>query len=778
MGKQSAIAALRAGVNAVIERIEQRVLLSAAVAPTIGSFAPGEFTVMIDAELAENIGQRRDGLAQVAKSIADRAGAKVHVERSSGGADREFLAVSTDSKATTDQVARWARSIPGFMRVDQVFIDELSAIPNDVTNDQWYLNTINHNAATNRVQGWQGQSPNATPGSGVDGVVVAVIDTGLDMTHPDIVNNIWRNPGEVAGNNTDDDGNGLVDDITGWDFVEDDNDPSHLVNTNPEISHGTNVAGVLAASTNNNLGIASVGWDVSVLPLRVGGYFDSQNILRTGANRLWAAEAVNYVVDLKTQRGINVQVINYSAGGSVETPEFKTAINNAQAAGIILVASAGNGALNAQNERVGFDIDSTPVYPASYARRINGVKVNDNVIAVAATDAADRLTSFSNWGDETVTIAAPGFSIRTLERGGGTVLQSGTSFSAPMVAAVMAQMYAARPLAAYTDVISSIEIGADQQVVTAPLAPGNSAAVIANSRRLNFNGTLTHAGAPNTLTRNIAVSGTNASDTITVVPNGANLVVTVTPQGGATTTYNYVASQVQAIAINGVGGDDNISLDSTLLQRAIVNGGTGADTIQTANGRDIIAGSSGNDSILAGTSEDLIFGQSGNDQLFGQGNDDTLVGGLGNDSLSGDSGRDMADYNRILTLPGVPVQSSINATLDSTANDTDGDGGIDNALTEHLIGGSAADTLTGNAGNNIISGGSGNDTIWGQGGSDTVNGNSGSDRFRMEDGVADDINGGNGGGQDYFITIAGADLDVDRISEGDLLNDIWTNMDN
>jgi subtilisin family serine protease len=206
-------------------------------------------------------------------------------------------------------------------------------------------------------------------------IPVAVVDSGADYTHPDLAANIWTNTGETAGNSIDDDGNGYVDDIRGWDFVSNDNDPMDA-NT-----HGTHVAGTIGAAGNNSRGVAGLCWNAKIMVLRA---FDA-----TGVGTV---SDIIEALDYARQKG--AKVVNASFASSSPTNSEREAIERLNAAGILLVAAAGNESA---------DNDGTPSYPASYDL--------PNIIAVAATGSDDALASFSNYGAASVHVAAPGVGI-------------------------------------------------------------------------------------------------------------------------------------------------------------------------------------------------------------------------------------------------------------------------------------------------------------------------------------------------------------------------------
>ncbi len=234
-------------------------------------------------------------------------------------------------------------------------------------------------------------------------VLVAVIDTGVDLTHPDLADRLWHNTGETGAgretNGLDDDGNGFVDDWRGWDFANDDNDPQD------DHGHGTHVAGIVGAIANNSLGVAgaaSLGCPAQVLALKV---------LKASGEGTDAdvASAIRYAADQ------DVHVINLSLGDPAETPAIEIAIDDATAQGALVVAAAGN------SGRFGV------YYPAAYA----------NAVAVAASDFNNHRADFSAYGPQ-VDLTAPGVGIISTLRGGGYGNLSGTSMATPHVAAAAA----------------------------------------------------------------------------------------------------------------------------------------------------------------------------------------------------------------------------------------------------------------------------------------------------------------------------------------------------
>jgi subtilisin family serine protease len=241
--------------------------------------------------------------------------------------------------------------------------------------------------------------------TGSHNVVVGVIDGGFSYNHEDLAANAWVNPGEIAGNGIDDDGNGYIDDIHGINAKANDGDP-HEGN-----GHGSHCAGTIGAVGNNGKGVVGVNWSVSIMGLR----FLSNKGSGTTAN---AIECINYAVDMKTNYGINIRVLSNSWGGAPYEQILYDAIYSAYQADILFVVAAGNNGRNT---------DSNPFYPACYDI--------PNVMSVANTNDDDGLNSGSNYGLTTVDLAAPGTNILSCNKNiTAYSKRTGTSMSAPFVA--------------------------------------------------------------------------------------------------------------------------------------------------------------------------------------------------------------------------------------------------------------------------------------------------------------------------------------------------------
>lgn len=283
----------------------------------------------------------------------------------------------------------------------------------------WHLNKIDAAAAWNLAQG-NSQT------------LIGVVDIGIDVTHEDLASNIGTNPNEIPANSIDDDDNGLVDDISGWNFNNNSNDIA-----NSTFSHGTEVAGIIAAVGNNATGITGVSWKAGLVSINIAGA-DSNEI----------SSAIDYMTHLKNTYRLPVLATNNSyvlnvLSGNPPPSQPELAIERARDAGILFVAGAGNDAR---------DTDTDPRYPAGYSTA--------NIISVTATNSSDTLwwtssTNGSNWGATSVDLAAPGDTIYSTQLNDTYGTNSGTSMATPMVVSTLALMKDANP-ALNADTLKSI----------------------------------------------------------------------------------------------------------------------------------------------------------------------------------------------------------------------------------------------------------------------------------------------------------------------------------
>jgi subtilisin family serine protease len=261
-----------------------------------------------------------------------------------------------------------------------------------------------------------------------NGIVVAVVDSGVDYNHADLDSNIWQNTDEIAGNGIDDDKNGYIDDIRGWDFVSDDKEPMD------ELGHGTHVAGLIAAQR-NDVGITGVAYNAKIMPVRVMDTF--------GASNANVAYGIHYAAD----NGANV--INLSLGNDYDrSNELKDAIEYANNKGSVVVMSAGNSSF------------IQPDDPAHHADKWG--------IAVGSIDLNDRIADISNRAGSTPLnyVVAPGVDIYSTTPNNTYKIESGTSMAAPQVAGVAALVLSANPTLTPTQVEYILTTTANRNGVT------------------------------------------------------------------------------------------------------------------------------------------------------------------------------------------------------------------------------------------------------------------------------------------------------------------------
>lgn len=322
-----------------------------------------------------------------------------------------------------DDAMDFFNGVPGVKYAEPNWFVHADLTPNDPSINQcWGLNntgqTINGDAGTNNADINAFEAWNSFTGN--PNFVIAIIDTGLNRTHPDLAGNVWTNPGEVPGNGIDDDNNGYVDDVYGWNWVSNNNNPMD------DNNHGSHCAGTIGAVGNNGVGVAGVNWRCKMVGLKFLNSGGSGSISA-------ALSALQYCTRM------NIKVSNNSWGGGGYSASFSSALTASQAVGHIFCAAAGNG---------GYNNDTSPSYPASYSQ--------DNVIAVAAVDNDFRLASFSQYGATSVDIGAPGVNVYSTIQGTGYAFFNGTSMATPHVTGVTALVYGQNTGWTYTQVRNRI----------------------------------------------------------------------------------------------------------------------------------------------------------------------------------------------------------------------------------------------------------------------------------------------------------------------------------
>ncbi|MDT3673906.1 S8 family serine peptidase [Microcystis wesenbergii] len=358
---------------------------------------------------------------------------------------------------SVEKILAQYRSNPIFEYVEPDYIVTKGTIsaqatfPNDPSfNQLWGLHNTGQSGGTadadiDAPEAWDIQT-------GDPNLVIGVIDTGVDYNHQDLVGNIWTNPGEIANDGIDNDGNGYIDDIRGWDFAYNDNNPSDVD------GHGTHVSGTIAGKGNNGVGVTGVAWNAKIMPLK---FLDDTGSGSTSN----AIKAINYA----TAKG--VKLTNNSWGGGGYSQALYDAINAAGQAGALFIAAAGNDAKNT---------DTSPSYPASYNLA--------NIISVASTTRTDALSSFSNYGLTSVDLGAPGSEIYSTTPNNTYATYSGTSMASPHVAGAAALLWSQNPT------------WTAQQVKNTLMNTGDSIAALAgktvSGKRLNINNALTATELP------------------------------------------------------------------------------------------------------------------------------------------------------------------------------------------------------------------------------------------------------------------------------------------
>lgn len=438
---------------------------------------------------------------------------------------------------TTAQLITELKNDPSVETVEPNFLRWVNSVPNDSRfPQQWSFS--NTGQPVNGITGTAGADVNFLAATNLSRIstpeiVVAVADSGVDVVHPDLSANIWINPLEIKLNGIDDDANGFTDDSNGYDFASGDSDPSDSG------SHGTHVAGTIAAVGNNMGGVIGVQDQVKLLPLKISA---DGIAISTSA----AISALQYVTALKN-RGVNIVAFNASYGGGGSSTAELAAINAAGGAGIIICAAAGNESANN---------NTTSSYPASYR--------TSNMIVIAATDQNDNLADYSNFGSTTVDLAAPGSNIIStepstvsLQVNSTTYTQNPLTFSgrttglSGSVIDCGSGNSAAEFPAAVSGNIALIQRGTEtfRTKVTNAMAAGAKAAIIYNNVSGPFSGTLQ---IESNWIPSYSISQADGQAIRSGLPQTGNIVITGNYQflDGTSMATPHVAGAVSIAAMN------------------------------------------------------------------------------------------------------------------------------------------------------------------------------------------------------------------------------------
>ncbi|MGI9106424.1 MAG: S8 family serine peptidase [Pyrinomonadaceae bacterium] len=396
-----------------------------------GRFVPGEVLVRFraDSATAESTGKGQQRLATTLR--AEGREIPMAVERLDDSEVIQGLRIARVAPEDTLNAIDALRSRVDVLYAEPNYIRSKDNVPNDPRYaEMWGLKNTGQSGGRVDADIHAEQAWDITTGS--SDIVVGVVDEGLDVNHPDLAANVWTNPGETPGNGIDDDGDGFVDDVNGYDFFHNDGTvydggPGATTDT-----HGTHVAGTVGATGNNSEGVVGVNWQVKLMSLKVLG---RDNESPAPSSVLVTVRALNYAKMMRDLwissggvRGANIRVLNNSYGGGGYSQAELDAINALNQSGILFVASAGNESTN--NDLFGH-------YPAGYKA--------PNVISVMAANRHGFNPTFSNYGTRTVHVAAPGEAILSTAPNGTYATLSGTSMAAPHVSGVAALICAKYP---------------------------------------------------------------------------------------------------------------------------------------------------------------------------------------------------------------------------------------------------------------------------------------------------------------------------------------------
>lgn len=487
------------------EQLELRRLMAAdlnwSTRPIVGEYIPNE--ILVQYLPGANASQR--GLARAATngSVSEQIFTKTMQASGLGQMER----ISLGNGVNVQQAIAALANNPFVAYAEPNYIYK----PTLVSNDTYYTNgslwgmygddtpSAVGPAGTTNTFGSQAEKAWNDNIVGKASVVVGIIDEGVQITHPDLVNNIWVNPFETPNDGLDNDGNGYVDDVNGWDFVNNDK----TVYDAGGDAHGTHVAGTIGGDGGNGAGVVGVNWDVTMISTKFLG--------TSGGSTANAVKALDYLTDLKSRHGINIVATNNSWGGGGYSQSLHDAIIRSAKSNILFVAAAGNSTTNN---------DTTASYPSNY-NTTSGTSTQtaapyDSVIAVAAISNTGAIASFSSYGATTVDIGAPGVSINSSVPTNTYASYNGTSMATPHVTGAVALYASVQPAGVSASSIKSA-------ILNSAVPTSSLAGKTLTGGRLNVYAALQQAssivldksvyGAPSTatVTVNSTAANTNAS---------------------------------------------------------------------------------------------------------------------------------------------------------------------------------------------------------------------------------------------------------------------------
>lgn len=430
------LAACSADGPASITRSTDGPSYAAAALPPSADFVAGE--VLVKFRSGVTAATRGASLANASATALEH----IYTDAMRGAGEAEGVYLVRSAAGTAAVLAR-LRSDPSVVYAEPNWVYRTQV----TSNDPYYTNgslwgMYGPNTSPSNAYGSQAGSAWAAGHTGSASVYIGVIDEGIQFTHEDLSGQVWTNPYDPV-DGVDNDANGYVDDIHGWDFANNDNTIYDGGTRGSLDKHGTHVSGTIGGKGGNGIGVAGVNWNVTL----ISGKFLGRN----GGTTANAIKAVDYFTDLKKRHGLNIVATSNSWGGGGFSQALLDAINRGGDAGILFIAAAGNGG----SDGVGDDNDVTANYPSNYQCTSNG-KSYDCVIAVAALTSAGDKASYSNYGATTVDLGAPGSGIYSTLPYNTYGSYSGTSMATPHVSGAAALYAASNPGASAATIKNAI----------------------------------------------------------------------------------------------------------------------------------------------------------------------------------------------------------------------------------------------------------------------------------------------------------------------------------